>query len=85
MFSLAVFGTCEVDFKKYIFLTRSYQHIKDINGHFDGTLNKFGYMVLAANQEKKSHTFKYMLLQPEKSNLIISMIKDIEAHEDRSH
>ena len=43
-------------------------------------------MVFAANQEQnETPTFKYMLFQPNKSYLIIDTIKEVEAHESRSH
>ena len=62
--------------KHQIFLTRSNQHIQEIIRHFDGTLHNYGHMVFAENQEQnKSHTFKEMLLQSEKSYVIIAMIK----------
>ena len=43
-------------------------------------------MVFAENQEKNGfYTFKDMLFQPDKSYSILSMIKEFEAHESRSH
>ena len=43
-------------------------------------------MEFSANQEKnESYTFKDMLLQPDKSDLIPSTIKEVESHEARSH
>ena len=36
----------------HTFLTRANQHIQKINRHFDGTLNQYGPMVFAANQEQ---------------------------------
>ena len=43
-------------------------------------------MVFAENQEQNEYyTFKDMLLQPEKSDLILSMIKEVKAHEAISH
>ena len=43
-------------------------------------------MVFAENQEQHEYyTFKDMLLQPCKSDLIMDMIKEVEEHEDRSH
>ena len=42
-------------------------------------------MVLAANSEQNAfYTFKEMLLQPDKSDLILSKIKEVEAHKARS-
>ena len=42
-------------------------------------------MVLAANSEQNGfYTFKEMLLQPDKSDLILSKIKEVEAHKARS-
>ena len=49
-FSLAVVGACEVSNNTKIFLTRSNQHIQEINRHFDTTLNNFGPMIFAENQ-----------------------------------
>ena len=43
-------------------------------------------MVFAENQEKnESYTFKDMWLQPEKSYIILAIIKEVEANESRSH
>ena len=51
-FSLEVFGACGVAKKSHMFLTRANQHIQYINIHFCGTLNIFGTVALAINQEK---------------------------------
>ena len=51
-FLLSVIGACEVAKNPQIFLTRANQHIQEINRHFDGTLNRFGLMVFATNQEQ---------------------------------
>ena len=57
--SLAVIGACEVDNNPHIFLTRANQYIQEINRHFDGTLNNFGLIVFAKNQEQnESYTCK---------------------------
>ena len=57
-----------------------------MNIHFDVTLNNFGTMVFEANQEKnRYYTVKDMLLQSEKSDFILAMIKEGEAHEERSN
>ena len=62
IFSLAVIGACEVDKHPHIFLTRAIQHIQEINGHFNGTLNHFVTMVFASNQKQNEYyTLKYML------------------------
>ena len=62
-----------------IFITRGNHQTQEINRHFDGTLNIFGPMVFAANQEKnKSYTFKDMLLQPDMSDFILATIKEVE-------
>ena len=38
-------------------------------------------MIFIENQEKnESYTFKDILLQPDKSNFIISMMKEVEEH-----
>ena len=43
-------------------------------------------MVFAENQEQnESYTFKDIFLQPENSYLFLAMIKEVEAHEVRSH
>ena len=43
-------------------------------------------MVFAENQElNQSYAFKDILLQPHKSYFILSMIKEVEAHEARNH
>ena len=62
----------------HIFLSRSNQHIQEINRHFDGTLNNYGPMVFSSNQEQnESYTFKDVFLQQEKSDLILDMIKEV--------
>ena len=84
--SLSVVGAREVDYNPHIFLTRVDQHIQEINRHFGGTLNLYGPIVSAENQEQKcTHTFKEMLLQTDKSHFILSMSKEVESHEARSH
>ena len=84
--SLVVIIACEVAKNPHIFLTRANQHIQEINRHFYGTLNHFGPMVFAENQEQHFYyTFKDMLLQPYYSDLILAMIKEVEEHEARSH
>ena len=50
--SLAVIVSCDVANNPHIFLNRANQHIQVINRHFDGTLNHYGPMVFAENQEK---------------------------------
>ena len=43
-------------------------------------------MVLATNkQQNKSYNFKGVLLQPYKSDFILSMIEEFEVHESRNH
>ena len=43
-------------------------------------------MVFVENQEQnQAYTFKDMLLQPDKSDSILSTIKEVEAHEARSN
>ena len=65
-----------------IFINRANQHIQEINKHFNGTLNNFGTTIFEENQEKnESYTFKDMLLQPDKSNFILAIVKEVEAHE----
>ena len=51
-FSLAVIGSCEVAKDPHIFITRSSQHIQEINLHLNLTLNHYGIILLAANQQK---------------------------------
>ena len=67
---------CEVAKNPHILLTIANQHIQEINRKFDGTLNNYGAMVFSANKAQNySYTFNEMLLQPDKSYLILSMIK----------
>ena len=43
-------------------------------------------MVFSENQEQnESYTFKDMLLQLKKTDFILAMIKEVAAHESRSH
>ena len=43
-------------------------------------------MVFLANQEQnESYTSNAMLLQPDKKSLILDILKEVEAHEARSH
>ena len=73
--SLAVIVACEVANNHYIFLTRSNQNTQEIIRHFDGTLNHYGTMEYAEDQEQnESYTFKDILLQPYKSYFILAMI-----------
>ena len=51
-FLLAVLGACEVAENTHIFLTIANQHSQEINIHFNGTLNHFGTMLFAENQEE---------------------------------
>ena len=51
-FWLALIGACEVANNPHNFLTRTNQHIQEINRQFDGNLNHYGPMVFAANQEQ---------------------------------
>ena len=70
----------------HIFLTRSKQHTQEINRHFDRNLNHYGPMFLEENQEQnESYIFKDMFLQPDKSDLIIAIVKEVEAHSSRSN
>ena len=67
-------------------LTRENQHIKEINRHFDGTPNHIRILLITVNQyQTESYKFKDMLLQPEKLYFIPDIIKEVEAHESRSH
>ena len=50
--SLGIFGSYGVVNKPHIFITRSNQHIQEVNRHFDGTLNRVGLMVFEANKEQ---------------------------------
>ena len=75
-FSLSVIISCDVAKNPHVFLTRSKQHIQEIHRHFDGTLNHYCPMVSAANQEQNEfYTFRYMLLQLDKSDFILFIIK----------
>ena len=81
-----VHSPCEVANNPHIYLTRSKHHIQEIDRHFDGTLNHYGPMVFAENQEKNgSYTLKDMLLQQDNSDFILSMMKEVEVHEYRSY
>ena len=43
-------------------------------------------MVFTENKEQnESYTCNDMLLQPDKSDFILAIIKDVEEHESRSH
>ena len=49
-------------------------------------MNRFVTMIFADNQEQnESYNFRYMLLQPEKSDFVLAMIKEVETHKSRSH
>ena len=75
-FLLARIGACEVAKNPQIILIRANQYIHEINRHFDETLNSYGQIVFASNQLiTESYTLKDMLLQPDKSDFIMSMIK----------
>ena len=54
--SLSVIGACGVVNNPHIFIATENQHNKEINRHFNGTLNHFGPMVFEENQEKKNPT-----------------------------
>ena len=59
---MEVIVACEVDKNPNIFLTRGNQHIQETQRQFDGTLNHFGTMVFASNQEKnESYTFSVVV------------------------
>ena len=61
-FSLAVIGACGVAKNPHIFLTITNHNIKEINRHFDGTLNHYFFMVFSENQEQnESYILKDML------------------------
>ena len=78
--SLEVLVAYEVAKNPHIFLTRENQQTQDINRHFDGNLNHFGPMVFVETHEQnESYTFTDILLQPEKSDFIIVMIKEVES------
>ena len=50
-----------------------------MNTHFDGTLNHFGPMVFAENQEQNGfYNFRDMLLQPDKQKFILSIFNEVE-------
>ena len=64
-FSLTVVLERYMDKNPRVFLTRTNQHIQEVNRHFDRNPNCFGPMIFAANQDiNKSYTFKDILLQP---------------------
>ena len=61
--SLYVIGTFELAKNPPTFLNIENQYIKEINRHFNGTLNNFSHMLSAENQKQdESYTFKEMLL-----------------------
>ena len=61
VFPLSLIRMCEVIKLPQIFLTRSNQHIQDIDHKSYGTIDHFGHMVFAANQEQNmTYNFKYM-------------------------
>ena len=75
-----------MDKNPHIFLIRANQNIQEINRYFDGTLNHCGPMVFASNQEQnESYTFEETLLHTDKLDFILATIKEVEAHESRSH
>ena len=77
--SLSVIGYCELDKKTHPVITRSNQHIQEISIHFDGTLNNVSHMIFSANQEQNEfYNFKEILLQLNKSYLILAIIGDVE-------
>ena len=85
-FSLAVIGACEVANNPHIFINRANQYIQEIHRHSDVTLNHFGPIVIASNQEQNgSYAFKEILLQPGRSDFILAMIKKVESHESINH
>ena len=54
---------------------------RKINRHSDGNLDIFCPIVFAANQQQNEYyMFKDMLLQPVKSDFILDIIKEVEAH-----
>ena len=69
-----------------IFLTRSKNHIQDINRHFDGTLNNFYPTVFVENQEQnESYTFNDFFLKIDKSDFILAIIKAIESYKNKNN
>ena len=70
----------------HILLTRAKQHIQEINRHFYGTLNHYGPIDFAENQQQnESYTFKITLLQPDMSDLILATVKEVKSNESISH
>ena len=55
-FSLSVVVACEVAKNPHIFLTRANHPIQSFNRHFYGTLNNYGNIIFAANQEQNNPT-----------------------------
>ena len=51
-FLLSLIRACEVAKNPHIFITIANQNIQEINRHLDGTLNHYGPMLFAANQEQ---------------------------------
>ena len=68
------------------FFTRSVNQIHHTNMHFDGTFNIFSRFSLAAlNDSNDVYTYREMLKQPDVSNFVEAMVKEVMDHEERRH
>ena len=55
-----------------------------INANFDGSLNEFHYMVLAAKKSNnENYTFRKMLEQDDAADFIKAMAKEVSDHKSR--
>ena len=57
-----------------------------INANFDGSLNEFHHMVLAATKSNnENYTFREMLQQDDVGDFVKAMMKEVGDHEARGH
>ena len=57
-----------------------------INANFDGSLNEFHHMVLAATKSNnENYTFREMLEQDDVGDFVKAMMKEVGDHEARGH
>ena len=61
-------------------------YAEKVASNFDGTLNSFHHVALmTAAGDNDTYTFKNMIQQDDKNEVITAMIKEIADHEDRKH
>ena len=59
-------------------------HSERVNVHFDNTLNKVHHAVLMSGGDSNDiYTFKQMLQEPDRAELIQAMIQEVKDHEQR--